>query len=164
MSPHRSSFQCSSTGLYARDAKRDHQSIIAATGDLRSGKYADNFVSARGSDIFAIKQEVINEQSLEAWELNMDTLVVELKALHDKENLLGAYSSILRLAGSKELTTLQITAFHVLANAVCDALMSLHTTNAPITSLIDDITEVHLDGIDALLGRELVDNDDDTVE
>lgn len=118
----------------------------------------------KGSLVFAKTQDHISETSMREWEQSVDTMVVSLKALNDQSSILTAYSSILKLAATVELTALQISAFYVLANAVSDSLMKLHPTNAPITSLIDAMTDTHLSFIDVLLGKQKRDDDYDGSE
>lgn len=90
----------------------------------------------------------IDKDSLIMWEKQVDSMTAELQMLSDKPVLLGVYGSILKRAALKNLDPLQMATFQLFSSAIMDSLVKLHPPMEPITSLIDEVTDVHLDFVD----------------
>ena len=73
--------------------------------------------------------------------------------------LLSVYAQLLQKSAPLELDLLQISVFDRLACSVVDALVKLHPKDLPVTPLVDDLTEVHLDYIERF--REVIDDGGD---
>ena len=73
--------------------------------------------------------------------------------------LLAVYAQLLRKSSPLELDLLQISVFDRLASSVVDALVKLHPKDLPVTPLVDDLTEVHLNYIESF--RESIDDGGD---
>jgi hypothetical protein len=93
-------------------------------------------------------EKFLTAESLLVWETHVDSLAAELNQLTNKSILLAVYASILRKAAIKELDPLQMATFQLFSNAIMDALVKLHPPTEAITSLIDEVTDVHLDFVD----------------
>ena len=106
-------------------------------------------LSNLGDEAFSYSSEkFLTAESLLVWETHVDSLAAELNQLTNKSILLAVYASILRKAAIKELDPLQMATFQLFSNAIMDALVKLHPPMEAITSLIDEVTDVHLDFVD----------------
>jgi hypothetical protein len=99
-------------------------------------------------DTISIPKKEISKEALYNWEQQLDQLASELRKIKDSKALLNIYESILRKSSIVVLDPLQITTFEVIANAVMDTLIGLFPKNTPITALIDEITDLHLNFIE----------------
>jgi hypothetical protein len=126
---------CSSTDDDVEEKLLDNQMIFSLSnlGDEAFGYSSEKFLTA---------------ESLLVWETHVDSLAAELNQLTNKSILLAVYASILRKAAIKELDPLQMATFQLFSNAIMDALVKLHPPTEAITSLIDEVTDVHLDFVD----------------
>jgi hypothetical protein len=97
------------------------------------------------------------------WERRLDASTTELRTKKEKSEVLSTYQSMLASAASKELNPLQSTAFKVLASAAVDTLLALYPKDTSITSLIEEVTDVHFNIINELFDnrdKERSENDD----
>ena len=88
-----------------------------------------------------------NNASLTKWDEYVKSCSAELRWLGAAE-LLEAYQSLLTTASATLLDPLQKTTFSIITTSIMDALLNQHPKNTPITSLIDEITDLHLTFID----------------
>lgn len=86
--------------------------------------------------------------SLNNWEKKLEEAITDIKSITDKDILMNIYSSLLANLAPTELDPLIVSAFNSMTNIIADSLLKLHPKDSPITSLIDDITEIHLDYIE----------------
>ena len=127
---------------------------MSASGDEEiEEKLLDNqmifSLSTMGNEAFDFSsQRLLTAESLQDWESRVDTLAGELNSLTNKPILLAVYASILKKAAIKELDPMQMATFQLFSNAIMDALVKLHNPMEAITSLIDEVTDVHLDFVD----------------
>lgn len=106
-------------------------------------------LSNLGDEAFDYSSEkLLTAESLLVWEKHVDSLAAELNQLTNKPILLAVYASILKKAAIKELDPLQMATFQLFSNSIMDALVKLHPPTEAITSLIDEVTDVHLDFVD----------------
>jgi hypothetical protein len=106
-------------------------------------------LSEAGSDAFDFSTEnMLTKDALLLWEKQVDLLSGELAQLTNKAVILAVYGAILKKAAIKSLDPLQMATFQIFSNAIMDALVKMHPTTEPITSLIDEVTDVHLDFVD----------------
>ena len=125
-----------------------------ATGDDDiEEKLLDNQIifslSTLGDEAFNFSSErMLTSESLQSWESHVDSLASQLNQLTNNAILLAVYGSILRKAAIKELDPLQMATFQLFSNSIMDALVKLHPPMDAITSLIDEITDVHLNFVD----------------
>ena len=117
-------------------------------------------LTAKGSqafDFFRTKTATINPVSLYEWEKVVDNLSQELSQLTNKDALLAVYASLLSNVAATTLDPLQMATFQLLSNAVMDTLIKLRPPNTPVTDLIDEITDIHLDFLETF--QKLIDAD-----
>ena len=81
----------------------------------------------------------------------------ELSQLTNKDALLAVYASLLSNVAATTLDPLQMATFQLLSNAVMDTLIKLRPPNTPVTDLIDEITDIHLDFLETF--QKLIDAD-----
>jgi len=104
--------------------------------------------SADVFDYVTTSSRKITKESLFDWEAQLDELTNDIRKLQDTKALLHIYETILRKSAPIILDPLQITTFELIAGAVIDTLISLFPRNTPITALIDEITELHLEFVE----------------
>lgn len=92
--------------------------------------------------------EILEYTTLLKWEKGMDSVASELNQLTNKNILLSVYAFILKIAAIKSLDPLQMATFQSFSNAIMDSLIKLQPQTEAITSLIDEITDIHLDFIE----------------
>ena len=117
-------------------------------------------LTAKGSqafDFFRTSTATINPVSLYQWEKVVDNLSQELSQLTNKDALLAVYASLLANVAATTLDPLQMATFQLLSNAIMDTLIKLRPPNTPITDLIDEITDIHLDFLETF--SKLIDAD-----
>ena len=117
-------------------------------------------VLAHSSKVF--EQTNLNLTFLDIWDERLNVLVSEIRQITDRRAVLKAYLSILTTIAIKLLDPLQMTAFQILVNAVMDRLLSLYPKNVPITELIDEISDVHLNFVETLTSQISSNAEDDT--
>ena len=127
--------------------------MCASSDDDIEEKLLDNqmifSLSTLGDEAFNYSTErMLTSESLQSWENHVDSLASQLNQLTNKAILLAVYGSILRKAAIKELDPLQMATFQLFSNSIMDALVKLHPPMEAITSLIDEITDVHLNFVD----------------
>ena len=127
--------------------------MCASSDDDIEEKLLDNqmifSLSTMGDEAFNYSTErMLTSESLQSWENHVDSLASQLNQLTNKAILLAVYGSILRKAAIKELDPLQMATFQLFSNSIMDALVKLHPPMEAITSLIDEITDVHLNFVD----------------
>lgn len=106
-------------------------------------------LSESSSDAFDFSTDnMLTKDALQLWEKQVDTLGGELAQLTNKAVLLAVYGAILKKAAIKTLDPLQMATFQIFSNAIMDALVKMHSPTEPITSLIDEVTDVHLNFVD----------------
>ena len=111
-------------------------------------------LSAKGVDLFdTLSGELLTKDSVVQWEKKLDTTVSEIRSLSDKETILRSYRAILSKAASSALDPVQLNTFEFLSNAFADTLLGLYPKNSPITELIDEVTDLHLDFIEVFVAR-----------
>lgn len=86
--------------------------------------------------------------SLDNWEKKLEAAVFDIKSITDKYILIKIYSSLLGNIATSEVDPLRVSAFNSMTNIIADNLLINHPKDAPITSLIDEITEAHLEYIE----------------
>ena len=98
------------------------------------------FESAIGNDL--------SKKNVEAWLQDSEELAGSYRTLRDRDALLSEYFTLLSLASVTELDPLTMTTFDVLSAAIVDALIKIENAGAPITDLIDKVTDVHLNFVE----------------
>lgn len=110
-------------------------------------------LTARGAEVFdAVSGSEISKENVLQWEKKLREIATEIKMLKNQKILLSTYSSILKRAAPIELDPLQLTTFQIISQAVVDALLVIFPSNTPVTDLIDQLTDVHLNFIDQFQG------------
>ena len=84
-----------------------------------------------------------------SWEEKLSSIVPELKSFPNKDILLKVYSTILNKASTIELNSLQLSSFQLMAGAIADSLVKSFPKSMAITSLVDEVTDIHLDFIES---------------
>ena len=107
-----------------------------------------NELSTKAFDIISSVKSMSKWQKLSSWESILDELTQEIKSIKEPKALLSFYEYILQKVAPTLLDPLQISTFEVISNAVIDTLISLFPRNTPITALIDEITDLHLEFIE----------------
>lgn len=106
-------------------------------------------LSELGSNAFDFSStNMFTKDALLLWEKQVDSLTGQLVQLTNKAVLLAVYGAILKKAAIKQLDPLQMATFQLFSNAIMDALIKMHPPMEPITSLIDEVTDVHLNFVD----------------
>lgn len=119
-------------------------------------------LSAKAIELFQythITRDVkFSKDRLLIWEERLSSIVPELKALPNKDILLKVYSTMLSKASLAELNSLQLSSFQLMTSAIADSLVKAFPKSIAITSLVDEVTDIHLEFIESFqaltLGRE----------
>ena len=107
-----------------------------------------NELTSKAFDTISSGKTIISWQKISNWETILDEVTQEIKSIKEPKALLSFYESILQKVAPILLDPLQISTFEVIANAIIDTLISLFPRNTPITALIDEITDLHLEFIE----------------
>lgn len=94
----------------------------------------------------------LTSDALDQWEVRLNAYAAKVRAATVKEEIMDAYKGMLSSISMKELDPLQITAFEVIANAAADTLLRSFPRDMPITSLIDELTDLHYGIITQVFG------------
>lgn len=86
----------------------------------------------------------LNIDAMKDWDERIRSLSVELRRLPNKSILLQLYESVIAKFAALELDSLQINSYEMLTSAIINALFALLPRNAPMTDLIDDLTDANL--------------------
>lgn len=107
-------------------------------------------VSNKGNEIFDFSEtsNILTNDLFTQWERQVDDVIAEMIQFTRKDAVMAAYKSILTKASAKALDSLQQATFEVLSNSLVDALIKIHPEDAPITIVIDSLTNFHLTFID----------------
>lgn len=117
--------------------------------------------SLRAFDSVSSPRTALTPESLSSWESSLDEIAQEVKAIKEPKLLLKLYESVLQKAAPNLLDPLQITTFEIIANTVVDTLISLFPKNTPITALIEDLTDKHLEFIERFRDYFVVGSEDE---
>ena len=137
----------------------DNTDVIRTTFQRRTKCYAQTSLSSSSSlslkelsnkafDMISTVKTMSTWQKFSSWESILDEITEEIKSIKEPKALLSFYESILQRVAPTLLDPLQISTFEVIANAIIDTLISLFPRNTPITALIDEITDLHLEFIE----------------
>ena len=121
------------------------------SNDLNKDYLSNNMIQAIGK----VPGE-LTPISLDSWEKTLEAAIVDIKSVTDKDALVNIYSSLLANIAPSELDPLRVSAFNSMTNIIADNLLINHPKDSPITSLIDDITEAHLEYIEVF--RKTIDD------
>jgi hypothetical protein len=107
-------------------------------------------IAARAGALSAVLSgaEAIDTDGMVAWEMQLETLSAELRRVTRRPVLYAVYSQLLHKFVPTELDLLQISVFDRLASAIVDALVKLQPSEAPITAVVDELTETHLEYVE----------------
>ena len=110
-------------------------------------------LSAKAIELFQythITRDVkFTKDRLLIWEERLSNVVPELKALPNKDILLKVYSTMLSKASLAELNSLQLSSFQLMTSAIADSLVKAFPKSIAITSLVDEVTYIHLEYIES---------------
>lgn len=110
-------------------------------------------LSAKAIELFQythITRDVkFTKDRLLIWEERLSNIVPELKALPNKDILLKVYSTMLSKASLAELNSLQLSSFQLMTSAIADSLVKAFPKSIAITSLVDEVTDIHLEYIES---------------
>jgi len=95
------------------------------------------------------KDVKFTKDRLMIWEEKLSSIVPELKALSNKDILLKVYSTVLSKSSMTELNSLQLSSFQLITSAIADSLVKAFPKSIAITSLVDEVTDIHLDFIES---------------
>jgi len=95
------------------------------------------------------KDVKFTKDMLMIWEEKLSSIVPELKALSNKDILLKVYSTVLSKSSMTELNSLQLSSFQLITSAIADSLVKAFPKSIAITSLVDEVTDIHLDFIES---------------
>ena len=138
----------SNSQLYSQEYVDDEEEDPRLLKKILDGQIMFSLTS-KGSEIFDFaSSSLLTRESFFAWERQLETLVGELASLTNKDLLLSVYKSILEKASPLKLDPLQMAAFQLLANRIMDSLVSLRSPNSPVTALIDEVTDLHLNFVE----------------
>jgi hypothetical protein len=90
------------------------------------------------------------------WETKLDTLVAEIRRVNNRDVLYDTYKRLLAKNAPISLDILQMSVFDRIASAVVDSLIRIHPKEAPITAVVDELTEIHLEYIETF--RTIIDD------
>ena len=114
-------------------------------------------LSGGAAGVFGLaKANDLSRESIDSWLQALDELAVSYKSLRDQDVLLSEYLSLLSTASVNELDPVMMATFDLLSGSIMDTLIKMEDTGAPITDLIDKVTDVHLDFIEVF--QESVDD------
>ena len=156
--------QSSMKGFIPDESDADDDSDLRSSFPIITDKVLNNpavvSLSTRFREIFdSISEENVKfyaQDNVSRWESDKDALVTEVKTINDQEILLGLYSNMISHASPKVLNPLTLATIEAVANAICDSLIATVPPDAPVTNLVDTITQVHLDYIEKF--RLLIDD------
>lgn len=107
-------------------------------------------VTAKGNDVFDFSKSsnILTSEMFNLWERQVDDVISELTQFTRKDAVMSVYKSILTKASPIPLDPLQQATFEVFSNTLVDTLIKIHPEGAPITIVIDSLTNLHLSFID----------------
>ena len=127
---------------------RQRTNYFAQSSLSSSSPLSLNELTSKAFDTVSSGKTIISWQKISNWETILDEVTQEIKSIKEPKALLNFYESILQKVAPILLDPLQISTFEVIANAIIDTLISLFPRNTPITALIDEITDLHLEFIE----------------
>jgi len=149
--PVRSALHLSRSPVCSREALRME---LAPGSVLEDELYL--VLATKGTRAFeAATPKTLTLKSIGEWEREVESVAGELAQLGDNAILLQVYTTVLRKAAVKVLDPLEIASFEIMAGAIVDCLLR-NVGAVPLTDLVDEITQVHLDYIDGF--REMIDD------
>ena len=86
-------------------------------------------------------------EAVQLWEKEVDGVASDITKISDNTLLLELYSTILKKVSVKLLDPLEVASFEIMSGAIVDSLLR-NVGLVPITELVDEITQVHLNYID----------------
>ncbi len=94
----------------------------------------------------------------------MDAKVTAIQLLLQEKDptslLLDEYQRLLQDSCTQFLNPLQLSAFEIIVNNIADSLMSCRVASSPVTSLIDSISDIHLEYIENFQQELSMDSED----
>lgn len=97
------------------------------------------------------KSNVLTKEVLSAWDQDVKKIAVEIRSSTSKQIALTAYKQLLFICAQMSLNPLQLSTFDIISHAVIDNLLQLFPKNAPVTELVDDLTDIHLEFIEPFI-------------
>jgi len=107
-------------------------------------------VSIKGNQVFDFSESrnILTSECFSLWEKQVDDVLGELTRFTRKDAVMSVYKSVLIKASAKALDPLQQATFEVFSNTLVDTLVKIHPEGAPITIVIDSLTNLHISFID----------------
>lgn len=91
----------------------------------------------------------VTKELLADWEIEIRNLASDIRKQDgSKEVTISVYKQLLISASAVTLDPLHYSTFDLISHAVIDNLLKNYSKNMPVTDLVDDISDVHLDFIE----------------
>jgi hypothetical protein len=94
-------------------------------------------------NVSSVAATTLSSESIRKWEVVVDSTIAHVRNITTTQELLSAYRTMLHKVAPLRLDPLQITSFEVISNAIADSLLQFFPKDTAITSLVEQITDVH---------------------
>ena len=134
------------------DQEISDETFIIPTSTPNSKKITDLItLTSKGNQVFdfsTTNNNILTKDIFNQWEKLTNEVLLELKQVTKRDNILTIYKSILTKAAPITLDPLQFATFELFTNVLVDNLLATFPVDAPISYLIESITELHMEFID----------------
>ena len=93
---------------------------------------------------------LLNANMIETWQTSLYEFIRDIRRCKLKPVLLTVYRHLLSIYTLRSLDALQIRTFEEIASSIIKVLLGLVPSDEPITGMMDDITECHLQHVETM--------------
>ena len=137
------------------DQEISDETFIIPTSTPNSKKITDLItLTSKGNQVFdfsTTNNNILTKDIFNQWEKLTNEVLLELKQVTKRDNILTIYKSILTKAAPITLDPLQFATFELFTNVLVDNLLATFPVDAPISYLIESVTELHMEFIDQFI-------------
>ena len=137
------------------DQETADETYIIPTSTPKNKKITDIILlTSKGNQVFdfsTTNNNILTKDIFNQWEKLTNEVLLELKQVTKRDNILTIYKSILTKAAPITLDPLQFATFELFSNVLVDNLLATFPVDAPISYLIESVTELHMEFIDQFI-------------
>ena len=138
------------------DLETADETFIVPTSTTPNNKKKTDLITltSKGNQVFdfsTTNNNILTKDIFNQWEKLTNEVLLELKQVTKRDNILTIYKSILTKAAPITLDPLQFATFELFTNVLVDNLLATFPVDAPISYLIESITELHMEFIDQFI-------------
>ena len=137
------------------DQEISDETYIIPTSTPKNKKTTDIItLTSKGNQVFdfsTTNNNILTKDIFNQWEKLTNEVLLELKQVTKRDNIFTIYKSILTKAAPITLDPLQFATFELFTNVLVDNLLATFPVDAPISYLIESVTELHMEFIDQFI-------------